>query len=79
MSVEPPLPLFELGDPHHPPNNLEDLFPIESECIDFDAIIRQKNDVQLAIHRYEVPLVNTYLHGVKMKNDDMMQARGTSY
>ena len=79
MGVEPNLPAFELGDAPHPPAGLEHLFPAEAESMDFNAMRRHRKEVQLAMHQQEVPIVNAFLHGVKMDYGDTMEPKGPGF
>lgn len=63
---EPGLPSFDLEPPLKLPLIMEELFAMDVEDIDFAVVQRQKKEVTLVIHRQEVPMVNSFLIGVKM-------------
>ncbi|BBG99215.1 hypothetical protein Prudu_008827 [Prunus dulcis] len=47
------------------PFGMEDIFAEGVEKVDFGRLRQQKKEVNLAMHRQEVPLVNVFLEGVK--------------
>ncbi|CAL8084650.1 unnamed protein product [Prunus armeniaca] len=65
MRTEPRLPPFDLQAPPKLPFGIEDTFVEGVEKVDFSVLRQQKKEVNLAMHRQEVPLVNVFLEGVK--------------
>ncbi|CAL2270651.1 unnamed protein product [Prunus armeniaca] len=49
------------------------------EKVDFSGLRRQKKEVNLAMHRQEVPLVNVFLEGVKSDPEVLARTPATSY
>ncbi|CAL2252505.1 unnamed protein product [Prunus armeniaca] len=64
MGMGPRLPPFDLLAPPKLPFGIKDVFPEGVEKVDFSKLHRQKNEVNLAMHRQEIPLVNVFLEGV---------------
>ncbi|CAL2255805.1 unnamed protein product [Prunus armeniaca] len=58
------LPLFDLQASPKLPFGMEDVFAEGVEKVDF-SMLHQQKEVNLAMHRQEVPLVNVFLEGVK--------------
>ncbi|CAL8992715.1 unnamed protein product [Prunus brigantina] len=69
MGTGPRLPPFDLQAPPKLPFDMEDVYAEGVEKVDFSMLRRQKKEVNLAMHRHEVPLVNVFLEGVKCDSE----------
>ncbi|CAL2277499.1 unnamed protein product [Prunus armeniaca] len=58
---------------------MEDVYAEGVEKMDFSRLRRQKKEVNLAMHRQEVPLVNVFLEGVKCDPKVLVRTPATSY
>ncbi|CAL2271279.1 unnamed protein product [Prunus armeniaca] len=73
------LPPFDLDPPPRLLLEMEELFPAGTEDIDFASVRRKAKEVTLAMHRQEVPLVNTFLTGVKIDAGELAQTKATDF
>ncbi|CAL2270716.1 unnamed protein product [Prunus armeniaca] len=73
------LPPFDLDPPPRLPLEMEELFPAGTEDIDFASVRREANEVTLAMHHQEVPLVNAFLTGVKIVAGELARTRATDF
>ncbi|CAL9018698.1 unnamed protein product [Prunus brigantina] len=58
---------------------MEDVFAKGVEKVDFSVMRRQKKEVNLAMHRQKVPLVNVFLEGVKSDPEVLARTYASSY
>ncbi|CAL8087350.1 unnamed protein product [Prunus armeniaca] len=65
--------------PRLPPFGMDDVYAEGVEKVDFSGLRRQKKEVNLAMHRQEVPLVNVFLEGVKSDPEVLARTPATSY
>ncbi|CAL8152875.1 unnamed protein product [Prunus armeniaca] len=72
------LPLFDLQAPPKLPFGMEDVFVEGVEKVDFSMLHRHK-EVNLAMHRQEVPLVNIFLEGVKSDPEALARTHASSF
>ncbi|CAL2270987.1 unnamed protein product [Prunus armeniaca] len=79
MGPESRLPLFDLQEPPKLSLSIEDVFAEGVEKVDFVKLHRQKKEVNLAMHRYEVPLVNVFLEGVKSDLEALARTHASSF
>ncbi|CAL8152803.1 unnamed protein product [Prunus armeniaca] len=79
MGIGPRLPLFDLQAPPKLPFGMEDVYAKRVEKVDFSTLRRQKNEVNLAMHQQEVPLVNVFLEGVKSDPEVLARTHASSY
>ncbi|CAL8085117.1 unnamed protein product [Prunus armeniaca] len=70
---------FDLNPPPRLPLEMEELFPAGTEDIDFASVQREANEVTLAMHRQEVPLVNAFLTGVKIDAGELTRTKATDF
>ncbi|CAL2228603.1 unnamed protein product [Prunus armeniaca] len=70
---------FDLDPPPRLPLEMEELFPAGTEDIDFASVQREANEVTLAMHRQEVPLVNAFLTGVKIDAGELARTKATDF
>ncbi|CAL2236042.1 unnamed protein product [Prunus armeniaca] len=73
------LPPFDLDPPPRLPLEMDELFPIGTEDIDFASVRREAKEVTLAMHRQEVPLVNAFLTGVKIDAGEFARTKATDF
>ncbi|CAL2249563.1 unnamed protein product [Prunus armeniaca] len=73
------LPPFHLDPPPRLPLEMEELFPVGTEDIDFASVRREAKEVTLAMHRQEVPLVNAFLTGVKIDAGELARTKATDF
>ncbi|CAL8137242.1 unnamed protein product [Prunus armeniaca] len=73
------LPPFDLQAPPKRPFGMDDVYAEGVEKVDFSRLRRQKKEVNLAMHRQEVPLVNVFLEGVKSNPEVLVRTPATSY
>lgn len=78
MGAGPRLPPYNLQAPPKLPFGIDDVFAEGVEKVDFSKLRRQK-EVNLAMHRHEVPLVNVFLEGVKSDPEALAKAPASSY
>ncbi|CAL8133938.1 unnamed protein product [Prunus armeniaca] len=79
MGTGPRLPPFDLQAPPKLPFSMEDVYAEGVEKMDFSRLHQQKKEVNLAMHRREVPLVNVFLEGVKCDPEVLARTPATSY
>ncbi|CAL8136887.1 unnamed protein product [Prunus armeniaca] len=79
MGTGPRLPPFDPQAPPKPPFGMDDVYAEGVEKVDFSGLRRQKKEVNLAMHRQEVPLVNVFLEGVKSDPEVLARTPATSY
>ncbi|CAL8168088.1 unnamed protein product [Prunus armeniaca] len=79
MGPESRLPPFDLQEPPKLSLSIEDVFAEGVEKVDFVKLRRQKNEVNLAMHRYEVPFVNVFLEGVKSDLEALARTHASSF
>ncbi|XP_034199861.1 uncharacterized protein LOC117615009 [Prunus dulcis] len=58
---------------------MEDVFAEGVEKVDFGRLRQQKKEVNLAMHRQEVPLVNVFLEGVKSDPEALARTPASSF
>ncbi|CAL8107473.1 unnamed protein product [Prunus armeniaca] len=73
------LPPFDLDPLPRLPLEMEELFPAGTEDIDFASVRREAKKVTLAMHRQEVPLVNTFLTRVKIDAGELARTKATNF
>ncbi|XP_034197228.1 myosin-7B-like [Prunus dulcis] len=78
MGSGPRLPPFDLQAPPKLPFGMEDVFAEGVEKVDFGRL-RQQKEVNLAMHRQEVPLVNVFLEGVKSDPEALAKTPASSF
>ncbi|CAL9006574.1 unnamed protein product [Prunus brigantina] len=61
------------------PFGMDDVYAEGVEKMDFSELRRQKKEVNLAMHRHEVPLVNVFLEGVKSDPEVLAKTPAISY
>ncbi|CAL2256830.1 unnamed protein product [Prunus armeniaca] len=61
------------------PLGMKDVYAEEVEKVDFSTLRQQKKEVNLAMHRQEVPLVNVFLEGVKSDPEVLARTQVSSY
>ncbi|BBN68174.1 Pentatricopeptide repeat superfamily protein [Prunus dulcis] len=61
------------------PFGMEDVFAEGVEKVDFGRLRQQKKEVNLAMHRQEVPLVNVFLEGVKSDPEALARTPASSF
>ncbi|BBH06351.1 hypothetical protein Prudu_017987 [Prunus dulcis] len=79
MGSGPRLPPFDLQAPPKLPFGMEDVFAEGVEKVDFGRLRQQKKEVNLAMHRQEVPLVNVFLEGVKSDPEALARTPASSF
>ncbi|CAL8175215.1 unnamed protein product [Prunus armeniaca] len=79
MGTAPRLPPFDPQAPPKLPFGMDDVYAEGVEKVDFSGLRRQKKEVNLAMHRQEVPLVNVFLEGVKSDPEVLARTPATSY
>ncbi|XP_034225786.1 uncharacterized protein LOC117635586 [Prunus dulcis] len=79
MGSGPRLPPFDLQAPPKLPFGMEDVFAEGVEKVDFGRLRQQKKEVNLAMHRQEVPLVNVFLEGVKSDPEALAKTPASSF
>ncbi|CAL2238076.1 unnamed protein product [Prunus armeniaca] len=79
MGTGPRLPPFDPQVPPKQPFSIEDVYAEGVEKMDFARLRRQKKEVNLAMHRQEVPLMNVFLEGVKCDPEVLERTPATSY
>ena len=79
MGSGPRLPPFDLQAPLKLPFGMEDVFAEGVEKVDFSRLRQQKKEVNLAMHRQEVPLVNVFLEGVKSAPEALARTPASSF
>ncbi|CAL2225245.1 unnamed protein product [Prunus armeniaca] len=79
MGTGPRLPPFDPQAPPKLPFGMDDVYAEGVEKVDFSGLRRQKKEVNLAMHRQEVPLVNVFLEGVKSDPEVLARTPATSY
>ncbi|VVA41041.1 PREDICTED: LOC109950577, partial [Prunus dulcis] len=79
MGAGPRFPPFDLQGPPKFPFGMEDIFAEGVEKVDFGRLRQQKKEVNLAMHRQEVPLVNVFLEGVKSDPEALARTPASSY
>ncbi|CAL8117016.1 unnamed protein product [Prunus armeniaca] len=79
MGTGPRLPPFDPQAPPKLPFGMEDVYAEGVEKVDFSGLRRQNNEVNLTMHRQEVPLVNVFLEGVKSDPEVLARTSATSY
>ncbi|BBG92532.1 hypothetical protein Prudu_000294 [Prunus dulcis] len=79
MGSGPRLPPFDLQAPPKLPFGMEDIFAEGVEKVDFGRLRQQKKEVNLAIHRQKVPLVNVFLEGVKSDPEALARTPASSF
>ncbi|CAL2271349.1 unnamed protein product [Prunus armeniaca] len=79
MGIGPRLPPFDPQAPPKLPFGMDDVYAEGVEKVDFSGLRRQKKEVNLAMHRQEVPLVNVFLEGVKSDPEVLARTPATSY
>ncbi|CAL8154610.1 unnamed protein product [Prunus armeniaca] len=79
MGTGPRLPPFDLQAPLKLPFGMEDVYAEGMEKVDFSMLHWQKKEVNLAMHRQEVPLVNVFLEGVKSDPEVLAMTPASSY
>ncbi|CAL8155841.1 unnamed protein product [Prunus armeniaca] len=79
MGIGPRLPPFDPQAPPKLPFGMDDVYTEGVEKVDFSGLRRQKKEVNLAMHRQEVPLVNVFLEGVKSDPKVLARTPATSY
>ncbi|BBH09168.1 hypothetical protein Prudu_021592 [Prunus dulcis] len=79
MGSGPRLPPFDLQAPPKLPFGMEDVFAKGVEKVDFGRLRQQKKEVNLAMHRHEVPLVNVFLEGVKSDPEALARTPASSF
>ncbi|CAL2229946.1 unnamed protein product [Prunus armeniaca] len=79
MGTGPRLPPFDPQAPPKLPFGMDDVYAEGVEKVDFSRLRRQKKEVNLAMHRQEVPLVNVFLEGVKSDPEVLARTPATSY
>ncbi|CAL2254433.1 unnamed protein product [Prunus armeniaca] len=79
MRTGPRLPSFDLQAPSKLPFGMEDVYAEGAEKVDFSGLRQQNKEVNLAVHRQEVPLVNVFLEGMKSDPEVLARTPATSY
>ncbi|CAL2276871.1 unnamed protein product [Prunus armeniaca] len=79
MGIGPRLPPFHLQAPPKLPFGMDDVYAEGVEKVDFSGLRQQKKEVNLAMHRQEVPLVNVFLECVKSDLEVLARTPATSY
>ncbi|XP_016648931.1 PREDICTED: uncharacterized protein LOC107880907 [Prunus mume] len=79
MGTGPRLPPFDLQAQPKLPFGIEDVYAKGVEKVDFSMLRQQKNEVNFAMHRQEVPLVNVFLEGVKSDPEVLARTPTFSY
>ncbi|XP_020425735.1 uncharacterized protein LOC109950606 [Prunus persica] len=79
MGSGPRLPPFDLQASPKLPFGMEDVFAEGVEKVDFGRLRQQKKEVNLAMHRQEVPLVNVFLEGVKSDPEALARTPAASF
>ncbi|BBG99073.1 hypothetical protein Prudu_008651 [Prunus dulcis] len=79
MGSGPRLPPFDLQAPPKLPFGMEDIFAEGVEKVDFGRLRQQKKEVNLAMHRQEVPLINVFLEGVKSDPEALARTPASSF
>ncbi|CAL2260014.1 unnamed protein product [Prunus armeniaca] len=79
MGTGPRLPPFDPQAPPKLPFGMDDVYAEGVEKVDFSGLRRQKKEVNLTMHRQEVPLVNVFLEGVKSDPEVLARTPTTSY
>ncbi|CAL8174975.1 unnamed protein product [Prunus armeniaca] len=79
MGTGPRLPPFDLQAPLKLPFGMEEVFAKGMERVDFSGLRRQENEVSLAMHLQEVPLVNVFLEGIKSDPEALARMHTSSF
>ncbi|CAL2269631.1 unnamed protein product [Prunus armeniaca] len=79
MGTGPRLPPFYPQAPLKLPFGMNDVYAEGVEKVDFSGLRRQRKEVNLAMHRQKVPLVNVFLEGVKSDPEVLARTPATSY